>query len=225
MSRGQAVRSLTEKASCFVDKSVPHVHKARVLSGWSMGTTIGQNDHGQVCPIALPRNQPGHESYILSLNPDQNLIANEGMRYCWRCTQGAVWYDKTIPTNTETYVDGLVQDCSNSNAFAMELLQSSSKPSISCKRGYIYIYMLYGITPIYAFVATPCAFNIPVAVMRNGVTNRRQHDCFFNISFRHRGKKILWLVVTGSLRWESNGHSWPSDSHHNGPVTQSRGIQ
>ena len=32
------------------------------------------------------------------------------------------------------YIDGLVQDCSNSSAFAMELLQSYIKPSI-----YIYV--------------------------------------------------------------------------------------
>ena len=29
------------------------------------------------------------------------------------------------------YVDGLVQDCSNSSANALELLQSCAKPSIS----------------------------------------------------------------------------------------------
>ena len=28
------------------------------------------------------------------------------------------------------YIDGLVQDCSNSSALAMELLQSCAKPSI-----------------------------------------------------------------------------------------------
>ena len=31
------------------------------------------------------------------------------------------------------HFDGLVQDCSNSIAFAMELLQSSTKPSIYCR--------------------------------------------------------------------------------------------
>ena len=30
----------------------------------------------------------------------------------------------------EGYIDGLVQDCSNSSALAMELLQSCTKPSI-----------------------------------------------------------------------------------------------
>ena len=34
---------------------------------------------------------------------------------------------KTIPVK---YIDGLVQDCSNSIALEMELLQSCSKPSL-----------------------------------------------------------------------------------------------
>ena len=37
---------------------------------------------------------------------------------------------------TELYVDGLVQDCSNSNAWAMELLQSCTKPSMYYGSGY-----------------------------------------------------------------------------------------
>ena len=31
---------------------------------------------------------------------------------------------------TDAYIDGLVQDCSNFSALAMELLQSCTKPSI-----------------------------------------------------------------------------------------------
>ena len=37
----------------------------------------------------------------------------------------------------ETHVDGLVQDCSNSIAIALELLQSCTKPSISFKWLYV----------------------------------------------------------------------------------------
>ena len=33
-------------------------------------------------------------------------------------------------TMHQIYIDGLVQDCSNSSALAMELLQSCTKPSI-----------------------------------------------------------------------------------------------
>ena len=33
--------------------------------------------------------------------------------------------------DADSYIDGLVQDCSNSSALAMELLQSCTKPSIS----------------------------------------------------------------------------------------------
>ena len=32
--------------------------------------------------------------------------------------------------SAHVYIDGLVQDCSNSNALAMELLQSCTKPSM-----------------------------------------------------------------------------------------------
>ena len=37
--------------------------------------------------------------------------------------------------STIAYIDGLVQDCSNSSALAMELLQACTKPSL-----YIYIH-------------------------------------------------------------------------------------
>ena len=36
-----------------------------------------------------------------------------------------------VTPNTGRYIDGLVQDCSNSSALAMELLQSDTKSSIS----------------------------------------------------------------------------------------------
>ena len=35
-----------------------------------------------------------------------------------------------IPKDGQQHIDGLVQDCSNSSASAMELLQSCTKPSI-----------------------------------------------------------------------------------------------
>ena len=40
--------------------------------------------------------------------------------------------DPTTITNSPeiNYIDGLVQDCSNSSALAMELLQSCTKPSM-----------------------------------------------------------------------------------------------
>ena len=38
---------------------------------------------------------------------------------------------ENVPSiSTLLYIDGLVQDCSNSSALAMELLQSCAKPSI-----------------------------------------------------------------------------------------------
>ena len=37
------------------------------------------------------------------------------------------------------YIDGLVQDCSNSSVLAMELLQSCTKPSICDKQGFDFL--------------------------------------------------------------------------------------
>ena len=45
-------------------------------------------------------------------------------------------WNQEVPNHTETqkrrqlYIDGLLQDCSNSSALAMELLQACTKPSI-----------------------------------------------------------------------------------------------
>ena len=41
--------------------------------------------------------------------------------------------DSSVKSVAVGYVDGLVQDCSNSSALAMELLQSCTKPSIYSK--------------------------------------------------------------------------------------------
>ena len=41
-----------------------------------------------------------------------------------------VWHLCLFSVNTHGYMDGLVQDCSNSSALAMELLQSCTKPWI-----------------------------------------------------------------------------------------------
>ena len=42
------------------------------------------------------------------------------------------WLPQCQSSNRKDYVDGLVQDCSDSSAWAMELLQSCTKPSL-CK--------------------------------------------------------------------------------------------
>ena len=39
--------------------------------------------------------------------------------------------------HVHVHVDGLVQDCGNSSALAMELLQSWIKPSMYCYRKYV----------------------------------------------------------------------------------------
>ena len=43
------------------------------------------------------------------------------------------WYYITPKSNTVMYIDGLVQDCSNSIANALELLQYCIKASLSCQ--------------------------------------------------------------------------------------------
>ena len=61
------------------------------------------------------------------------------------------WYQTKTQHNTAwtmcrlSYIDGLVQDCSNSSALAMELLQSCTKPSICAVYIQSEIYQLYPI--------------------------------------------------------------------------------
>ena len=45
-----------------------------------------------------------------------------------------------VDSLADLHVDGLVQDCSNSSALAMELLQSSTKPSMC------YLHIFYPVT-------------------------------------------------------------------------------
>ena len=48
-----------------------------------------------------------------------------------------IWYVHTL-ANIYAYIDGLVQDCSNSIANALELLQSCNEPSIYIYESYIH---------------------------------------------------------------------------------------
>ena len=62
----------------------------------------------------------------------------------FRCSQWRKFHENYDITVSVSYMDGLVQDCSNSIANALGLLQPSTKPI-----KYIYIYMY-----IYAFLST-----------------------------------------------------------------------
>ena len=62
---------------------------------------------------------------IKSSNHDTTAI----MAHCQSAWQAAVNQSMML---LSLHVDGLVQDCSNSSALAMELLQSCSKPSMWC---------------------------------------------------------------------------------------------
>ena len=74
----------------------------------------------------------------------------------------------------EFIIDGLVQDCRNSIANALELLQSCTKPS---KCGPFSLQWHHN--------------------ERDGVSNHQPHDCLLNRSFRRRSKKTTKLCVTG----------------------------
>ena len=52
----------------------------------------------------------------------------------WYETGGKPLPESMIIEFTDTYSDGLAQDCSNSIANALELLQSCAKPSICVNR-------------------------------------------------------------------------------------------
>ena len=57
----------------------------------------------------------------------------ESFSMSWCHHELGVADDVTVPCflQWKLYIDGLVQDCSNSSALAMELLQSCTKPSVS----------------------------------------------------------------------------------------------
>ena len=67
----------------------------------------------------------------------------------WRCIYGCYFF---LSWSWISHIDGLAQDCSNSSALAMELLQSCTKPSIcNCHES------LQGITNIHQFVNSQSA--------------------------------------------------------------------
>ena len=57
----------------------------------------------------------------ISISVDHNAKHHEGNKALYTPMQSQF---------TNAYIDGLVQDCSNSSALAMELLQFCTKPSI-----------------------------------------------------------------------------------------------
>ena len=88
------------------------------------------------------------------------------------------------------YIDGSVQDCSNSIANTLGLLQSCTKPSIWC------------ITLVLYFWATWCsheAFTLQLRYNeRDRFTNHQRLDCLLNRWFRPRSRKTSELRVGNS---------------------------
>ena len=67
-------------------------------------------------------------------------VGNQRWLYCihWRTHFSTFFFSINLsmvryPHFANVHIDGLMQDCNNSSALALELLQSCTKPSISCK--------------------------------------------------------------------------------------------
>ena len=97
----------------------------------------------------------------------------------------------TLAFKPLVYFEGLVQDCSNSSADVLELLQSFTKPSI---------------WSIYKQNMLDFSFDLA-------------YECLLNHLFRHRWKKSLKLCVTGFFEGNSS-HWWPVNSTHTRAVTR-----
>ena len=86
------------------------------------------------------------------------------------------------------YIDGLVQDCSNSSASAVELLHSCTKPSI-CS------------------IVIPMTFSKTITMKNQCVLNHRQIYCLFKSLFRLTTKSTK-LQMTDLCERKSTGHRW-----------------
>ena len=97
----------------------------------------------------------------------------------------SVWYVHGIVV----HIDGLGQDCSISNALAMEILQSCTKPSICFQLPMIHVIDI----PITQYCFT-------------GISHHWQVDCFFNnlvmpTRKKHQSSWSLALCVKGICQW------------------------
>ena len=124
----------------------------------------------------------------------------DGLHLCiivfelWKCEKkirncGGDSCDLT-PRSRVTHIDGLVQDCSNSSALAMELLHSYAEPSI------------------YTFKSLLWRHN-----GRDGVSNHPPHDCLPGADQRKHQSSTSPAFVRDINRW-------PVNSPHKGKVTR-----
>ena len=113
--------------------------------------------------------------------------------------------------NKKTYIDGLVQNCSNSSALAMELLQSCAKPSICLcsslagrNTGYIYFLTYLDVMTWKHFVGywpfawwryqmETCSTKLAISVGNSPVPTQRpvtrNFDVFFDLRLNKRLSK------------------------------------
>ena len=92
-----------------------YLHNWIPCTGKMTSLNLGIEDKSPNCKD-LVRYQSSLRTGIMSL---KNFTKKIGFRLC-------------LSNYTENYIDGLMQDCSNSIANAMELLQSCTRPSMWC---------------------------------------------------------------------------------------------
>ena len=103
-------------------------------------------------------------------------------------------YKLNCSEETEEYINGLVQDCSNSSALPMELLQCFTKPSIYC--------ICYNFSILSMAQVAEILFHGRQALQwghneLDGFSNHQPHHCLLNRLLWHRSKKTSKLCVTG----------------------------
>ena len=108
------------------------------------------------------------------------------------------WDNKQLNSNIEynifiRYIDGLVQNCSNSIDNALGLLQFCPKPSIC---------MFYCSLFCFGYRDVRVGFTRCISLQwrhneHHGVSNHQPHNCLLNRLFSHRSKKTSKLRVTG----------------------------
>ena len=85
--------------------------------------------------IRLTKGQQGGVLMILCCLPEKDVEQTVKLMVIYICLD-AHTYDVTVIMYTDLlqrdHIDGLVQDCTNSSALAMDLLQSCTNPSTLC---------------------------------------------------------------------------------------------
>ena len=97
---------------------------------------------------------------------------------------------ESISSDSSDYIDDLVQDCSNSIATALDILQSCTKPSIC-----LIAFSVFGTWHV-TLAASTSTLQWRHNVL-DSVSNHQPHHCLLKGLFRRRTKKTSKLRVTG----------------------------